>query len=52
MSASASRALVPILWCASNRVTSSGAQVTFALEADERKAHLNKLGQAYGTYRE
>jgi plastocyanin len=33
-------------------VTSSGAQVTFALEADERKAHLNKLGQAYGTYRE
>jgi plastocyanin len=33
-------------------VTSSGAQVTFALEPDERKAHLNKLGQAYGSYRE
>jgi plastocyanin len=33
-------------------VTPSGAEVTFALESDDRKAHLNKLGQAYGSYRE
>ena len=35
-------------------VTASGAEVTFALQAqaDDRKAHLNKTGQAYGSYRE
>lgn len=33
-------------------LTAAGAQVTFALQADERKAHLNKLGQAYGSYRD
>ncbi len=33
-------------------VTAAGSQVTFALQTDERKAHLNKIGQAYGSYRE
>ena len=33
-------------------VTASGADVTFALEIDDRTAHLNKTGQAYGSYRD
>lgn len=33
-------------------VTGAGAQLTFGLESDEHKPHLNKLGQAYGSYRE
>lgn len=33
-------------------VTPGGAQLTFAMEADEHKPHLNKMGQAYGSYRE
>lgn len=33
-------------------VTAAGAQLTFAMEADEHKPHLNKMGQAYGSYRE
>ncbi len=33
-------------------LTTAGAQLTFALKGDERKAHLNKLGQAYGSYRD
>ncbi|MES1205702.1 MAG: hypothetical protein ABUS79_07165 [Pseudomonadota bacterium] len=33
-------------------VTPAGAQVTFALRPDEGKAHLNKIGQAYGSYRD
>jgi plastocyanin len=33
-------------------VTTSGAQVSFVLEREEPKAHTNKLGQAYGSYRE
>lgn len=33
-------------------LTSGGSQVAFALDVDEHKAHLNKLGQAYGSYRE
>jgi hypothetical protein len=30
----------------------SGGQATFVLEREEAKAHANKLGQAYGSYRE
>lgn len=33
-------------------VTAAGAEVTLALQADEHRAHLNKMGQAYGSYRE
>ena len=33
-------------------LTSSGAQVAFALARQEAAAHANKLGQAYGSYRE
>jgi len=33
-------------------VSASGAQASFALEHDERSAHTNKLGQAYGSYRD
>jgi plastocyanin len=33
-------------------VTPSGAQVTFALVRQEAAAHTNKVGQAYGSYRE
>jgi plastocyanin len=33
-------------------VTQSGAQVSFVLEREEQRAHTNKLGQAYGSYRE
>jgi plastocyanin len=33
-------------------VTASGAQASFLLEREEAKAHANKLGQAYGSYRE
>ncbi len=33
-------------------VTATGAQTTFVLEREEGKAHANKLGQAYGSYRE
>ena len=33
-------------------VTQSGAQVSFVLEHEEPRAHANKLGQAYGSYRE
>lgn len=33
-------------------VTPAGTQATFALERDEGAAHLNKLGQAYGSYRD
>lgn len=33
-------------------LTAAGTQVAFALDVDEHKAHLNKLGQAYGSYRE
>jgi plastocyanin len=29
-----------------------GAQVTFSLDAADARAHLNKLGQAYGSYRD
>ncbi|HVZ71938.1 MAG TPA: hypothetical protein VHJ20_06145 [Polyangia bacterium] len=29
-----------------------GAQVSFSLEASEAHAHMNKLGQAYGSYRD
>ena len=33
-------------------VTASGGQAVFVLEREEAKAHANKLGQAYGSYRE
>jgi len=33
-------------------VTASGTQISFSLEREEPKAHTNKLGQAYGSYRE
>jgi plastocyanin len=33
-------------------VAASGGQATFVLEREEAKAHANKLGQAYGSYRE
>ena len=33
-------------------VGASGAQATFVLEREGPKAHTNKLGQAYGSYRE
>jgi plastocyanin len=33
-------------------VGASGAQATFVLEREGPKAHSNKLGQAYGSYRE
>jgi plastocyanin len=33
-------------------VGASGAQATFVLEHEGPKAHTNKLGQAYGSYRE
>ena len=33
-------------------LTSSGAQIAFALTHQEAAAHSNKLGQAYGSYRE
>lgn len=33
-------------------VTPAGAQVMFALEREETRAHTNKLGQAYGSYRD
>ncbi|HEX3694985.1 MAG TPA: hypothetical protein VH374_06305 [Polyangia bacterium] len=33
-------------------VTASGGQASFVLEREEAKAHANKLGQAYGSYRE
>ena len=33
-------------------VSATGAQATFVLEREEGKAHANKLGQAYGSYRE
>jgi len=33
-------------------VPAAGAQVTFALTRTEAAAHTNKLGQAYGSYRE
>jgi plastocyanin len=33
-------------------VIPSGAQVSFVLEHEEPRAHTNKLGQAYGSYRE
>jgi plastocyanin len=33
-------------------VTAKGAQVTFGLAYQERAAHTNKLGQAYGSYRD
>jgi plastocyanin len=33
-------------------VTPTGAQVMFALEREEARAHSNKLGQAYGSYRD
>jgi plastocyanin len=33
-------------------VTPQGAQVTFSLDVAESRAHTNKLGQAYGSYRD
>jgi len=33
-------------------VTPAGGEATFALEREEARAHANKLGQAYGSYRE
>ena len=33
-------------------VAAAGAQVAFNLEREDSKAHLNKLGQAYGSYRD
>ena len=33
-------------------IGTSGGQVTFSLDRDDGAAHLNKLGQAYGSYRE
>jgi plastocyanin len=33
-------------------VTPAGGEVSFALEREEAHAHANKLGQAYGSYRE
>jgi len=33
-------------------VTPAGGDVSFALEREEARAHANKLGQAYGSYRE
>jgi plastocyanin len=33
-------------------VTPAGGEVSFALEREESRAHANKLGQAYGSYRE
>jgi len=33
-------------------VGASGGQASFVLEREEGKAHANKLGQAYGSYRE
>lgn len=33
-------------------VTAGGAQITFALARQEVAAHTNKMGQAYGSYRE
>ena len=33
-------------------VTGGGVQVSFDVEREESKAHLNKLGQAYGSYRD
>src|SRR5205823_4248537 len=30
----------------------SGTQASFTLEHEERSAHTNKLGQAYGSYRD
>lgn len=33
-------------------VTPAGGEVSFALEREEARAHANKLGQAYGSYRE
>ncbi|HEY2901227.1 MAG TPA: hypothetical protein VGL59_11670 [Polyangia bacterium] len=33
-------------------VTASGGQASFMLDREEAKAHANKLGQAYGSYRE
>lgn len=33
-------------------VGTAGAQLAFDLERDDSKAHLNKLGQAYGSYRD
>jgi len=33
-------------------VTATGGEVSFALEREEARAHANKLGQAYGSYRE
>jgi plastocyanin len=33
-------------------VTASGAQVSFTLERQQQKAHANKLGQPYGSYRD
>jgi len=33
-------------------VTAAGGEVSFALEREEARAHANKLGQAYGSYRE
>jgi plastocyanin len=33
-------------------VTASGADVRLALERDEARTHTNKLGQAYGSYRD
>ncbi|HEY4187933.1 MAG TPA: carboxypeptidase regulatory-like domain-containing protein [Polyangia bacterium] len=33
-------------------VTTAGGQVMFALEREDARAHANKLGQAYGSYRD
>jgi plastocyanin len=33
-------------------VSSQGAQTTFVLEQADGRAHMNKLGQAYGSYRD
>jgi plastocyanin len=33
-------------------VTTAGAQVSFVLDKQEAKAHVNKVGQAYGSYRD
>jgi plastocyanin len=33
-------------------VTAAGAQVSFVLDRQEPKAHVNKVGQAYGSYRD
>ena len=33
-------------------VTSGGAQATFTLDLEGSKAHMNKLGQPYGSYKE